>query len=138
MYGNITAYSSTTLTVNVLTTTGSGTYAVWSIDTTYAGGGGGGINTFNAGGSPGAGGFGGGGAGGINTFGTAGSVNTGGGGGGSGGDSATGGGAGGSGIVSIRYSTIFSLASSTTGSPSVTTVGGYNIYTWTSSGSITF
>ena len=105
---------------------------------TYGGGGGGGINTVNGGASPGAGGAGGGGAGGINTFGTAGTVNTGGGGGGSGGDSATGGGAGGSGIVIVRYPTTFSLASSTTGNPTVTTTGGYNTYTWTSSGSITF
>jgi hypothetical protein len=105
---------------------------------TYAGGGG-------AGGYPsaaGAGGAGGGGAGGgpTNVAGTAGTVNTGGGGGGGGGGAAPGGqgAAGGSGIVIIRYPSSFSLASSTAGSPTVTTTGGYNIYTWTSSGSITF
>ena len=105
---------------------------------TYGGGGGGGINTVNGGASPGAGGAGGGGAGGINTFGTAGTVNTGGGGGGSGGDSATGGGGGGSGIVIVRYPSTYQLAASTTGSPAVAILNGYNIYTWTSSGSITF
>jgi Concanavalin A-like lectin/glucanases superfamily len=47
-------------------------------------------------------------------------------------------GAGGSGIVILRYPSGFALPSSTTGSPTVTTTGGYNIYTWTSSGSITF
>jgi hypothetical protein len=45
------------------------------------------------------------------------------------------GGAGGSGIVIIRAT---QAASSTTGSPSVTTSGSYTIYTFTSSGSITY
>jgi hypothetical protein len=48
------------------------------------------------------------------------------------------GGAGGSGIVIIRYPDTFPLAASTTGSPTVTTTGGYRIYEWTGSGSITF
>ena len=47
-------------------------------------------------------------------------------------------GAGGSGVVILRYPSGFNLPSSTTGSPTITAVGGYNIYTWTSSGSITF
>jgi hypothetical protein len=46
--------------------------------------------------------------------------------------------AGGSGIVVIRYADTFALAASTTGSPTQTTTGGYNIYTFTASGSITF
>jgi hypothetical protein len=46
--------------------------------------------------------------------------------------------AGGSGIVIIRYADTFPLASATTGSPTVTTAGGYRVYQWTSSGSITF
>jgi hypothetical protein len=45
---------------------------------------------------------------------------------------------GGSGIVIIRYADSFALAASTTGSPTQTTTGGYNIYTFTGSGSITF
>jgi hypothetical protein len=45
---------------------------------------------------------------------------------------------GGSGFVAIRYPDTFDLAASTTGSPSVTTTGGYRIYQWTGSGSITF
>jgi hypothetical protein len=45
---------------------------------------------------------------------------------------------GGSGIVQIRYSDAFDPAVSTTGSPTVTVSGGYRLYTFTSSGSITF
>jgi hypothetical protein len=47
-------------------------------------------------------------------------------------------GAGGSGIVIIRYPSSYKLAASTTGSPTQTSANGYIIYTWTSSGSITF
>jgi hypothetical protein len=61
----------------------------------------------------------------------------GGGGGGSGGSTGVGQ-AGGSGIVIIRYSDIYPTAISTTGSPTVANTGGYRIYTWTSSGTITF
>jgi hypothetical protein len=45
------------------------------------------------------------------------------------------GGSGGSGVVIIRT---LSTAASTTGSPTVTTDGSYNIYKFTSSGTITF
>jgi hypothetical protein len=45
---------------------------------------------------------------------------------------------GGSGVVIIRYPDIYRTAASTTGSPTVTTSGGFRIYQWTSSGSITF
>jgi hypothetical protein len=48
------------------------------------------------------------------------------------------GGAGGSGIVIIRYADSYPAATSTTGSPTITTAGGYRVYQWTSSGSITF
>jgi hypothetical protein len=68
-------------------------------------------------------------------------VNTGGGGGGSltnANEAAQAGGAGGSGIVIIRYPDTFQLASSTTGSPTVTNPTGYRVYTFTASGSITF
>ena len=46
--------------------------------------------------------------------------------------------AGGSGIVIIRYADSNPAASATTGSPTVTVSGGFRVYTWTSSGSITF
>jgi hypothetical protein len=48
------------------------------------------------------------------------------------------GGNGGSGIVIIRYPDSFPLAASTTGSPTVTTTGGYRIYQFNGSGSITW
>ena len=97
-----------------------------------AGGGGGGGSV-----TAGAGGAGGGGGAGFPGTGTAGTVNTGGGGGG-GGNGNNNGGGGGSGIVIIRYSDSYPLATSTTGSPTITNPTGYRVYTWTSSGSITF
>jgi hypothetical protein len=104
---------------------------------TYGGGGGGGGDTRgNTGGAGGAGGGGGGGGSNISPA-VAGTVNTGGGGGGGCYNNAYAA-AGGSGIVIIRYASTYPLAASTTGSPTVAIAGGYNIYTWTSSGSITF
>jgi hypothetical protein len=98
----------------------------------YAGGGGG----SGLGGTTG--GTGGGGAGGtIATGRVSGTANTGGGGGG-GGAANDGKGLGGSGVVIIRYLQVYPAATSTTGSPTVTTSGAYRIYTWTGSGSITF
>jgi hypothetical protein len=78
------------------------------------------------------GGLGGGGTGYNNAYNTLanGAANTGGGGGS--------GGSGGSGVVILRFPNGYSPATSTTGSPTITVAGGYNIYTWTSSGSITF
>ena len=70
-----------------------------------------------------------------------GEANTGEGGGGGGGGSYTANyhaGSGGSGVVIIRYLDIYRDASDTTGSPTVTTSGGYKIYKFTNSGSITF
>ena len=98
-----------------------------------AGGGAGGIYSSGSGGS---GGVGGGGAGVINTTGTAGTANTGGGGGGGGYVSGTGG-TGGSGIVIIRYPSTFSDAISVSNGTK-TTANSCTIYTFTSSGSITF
>jgi hypothetical protein len=72
--------------------------------------------------------------------GTNGTVNTGGGGGGAyqdGGGTNLNGGAGGSGVLFIKYPDSFSAAS-TTGSPTITVSGGYRIYKFTGSGSITF
>jgi hypothetical protein len=105
------------------------------LGTTYAGGGGGGKNGGYEGG---AGGAGGGGAGqGQSTGPNSGTVNTGGGGGG-GGSGGSLGAAGGSGVVIIRYADSYSAAATTTGSPTITTAGGYRVYKFTSSGSITF
>ena len=97
----------------------------------YAGGGGGSY----VGGTSGSGGAGGGGAGtsGVGANGTNGR-------GGGGGGGVSSGGAGGSGVVIIRYPDTYADPASVTGSPSVTVVGGYKIYTWTAVGSfsITF
>jgi hypothetical protein len=41
-------------------------------------------------------------------------------------------------VVIVRYLDAYSEAISTTGSPTLTTTGGYRIYTFTASGSITF
>jgi hypothetical protein len=105
-------------------------------NTYYAGGGGGG----NSGNASAAGGLGGGGAGARSSLnggvGTAGTINTGGGGGGGGGGSSGGTSAGGSGIVIVRFLDTFPNAN-VTGSPTSTIFGGYKIYTFTSSGSIT-
>jgi hypothetical protein len=48
------------------------------------------------------------------------------------------GGAGGTGVVIIRYADTFAAAVATTGSPIVTVTGGFRIYQFNSSGSITF
>lgn len=110
--------------------------SIGGTSTYYAGGGGGGGG---ATGYSSVGGQGGGGAGG-GSAGTAGTANTGGGGGGIGNNPYLGftAGAGGSGIVIIRYPDTFPNAASTTGSPTLTVTGGYKIYRFTSSGSITF
>jgi hypothetical protein len=101
--------------------------------TYYAGGGGGGTE---AGGSSAPGGIGGGGYGGSDSAScTAGEDNTGGGGGGSGNNTTNDGGNGGSGVVIIRT---LLTETANTGAPSVNTVGSYNIYKFTGSGSITF
>lgn len=99
--------------------TGSGTY--------YAGGGGGGYGGSSVGGGGGGG-----------TSPTAGTVNTGGGGGAGISTNSSAGAGGGSGVVIVRYSNLYSDATSTTGSPTYTNTGGYKTYKFTSSGSITF
>lgn len=107
----------------------------------YAGGGGGGAAMdFSAPIAAGAGGIGGGGAGGYGggVGGVNGSPNTGGGGGGGSNISQGKGGNGGSGIVIIRYPDTYAAPTTVTGSPMVTFVNGYRVYTWTTSGSITF
>jgi hypothetical protein len=65
-----------------------------------------------------------------------GAVNTGGGGGGA--YSPNSNISGGSGIVVIRYLNTFPDAAATAGSPTFTNVGGYKIYKFTATGSITF
>jgi hypothetical protein len=84
--------------------------------------------------------LGGGGAGAVNSSavaGTAGTANLGGGGGG--GSFAGGnGGAGGSGVIILSYPDTYPAATSVTGSPTITASGGFRIYKFTATGSITF
>jgi hypothetical protein len=108
----------------------------------YAGGGGG-SNGDNVNGTLGGGGGGGNGSG---AFGasyplpTNAIANTGGGGGASGAYSGStpAGQAGGSGIVVIRYPSYLAPATSTTGSPETYTTGGWRVYKFVASGTITF
>jgi hypothetical protein len=105
--------------------------------TRYIGGGGGGATSSGTSGTGGSGGLGGGGNGApvSNQNPTAGTANTGGGGGGGWSNPSA---AGGSGLVSLRYPDSFPAATSTTGSPTTVTSGGYRYYTWNGNGSITF
>jgi hypothetical protein len=100
----------------------------------YAGGGGGGANSAITYGGMG------GGASGANNVpaGSSAAANTGAGGGGGFNFTGSGGGAGGSGVVILAYPSTYSAASSVTGSPTVTTTGGYRVYTFTGGGTITF
>jgi hypothetical protein len=68
----------------------------------------------------------------------AGTANTGGGGGGGDSHGAANAGNGGSGILILRYADTYDAATSTTGSPTITVTGGFRIYKFTSSGTITF
>lgn len=105
-------------------------YSISGTATYYAGGGG----------APGqAGGLGGGAAGASNTNGNSGTANTGGGAGGTynGNNNVITGGSGGSGIIIVRHSDTFATAT-TTGSPTVTTTGGYKTYVFNGNGSITW
>jgi hypothetical protein len=126
--GSYTISSAATATTTGLSTTSNGVY--------FAGGGGG--SCFSSG-NPGIGGAGGGAAGLPNAgsgYAPSGVRSTGGGGGGTRNGIIAG--AGGSGVVIIRYSDAYGFAAVTTGSPTVTTAGGYRVYKFTSSGTITF
>jgi hypothetical protein len=113
--------------------------AITGSSVTYAGGGGAGSQFSSVSGTGDGGtGLAGDGYKGVATPATSGAVNTGSGGGGAGGNNASGGGQGGSGFVVIRYADTFALATATTGSPTQTTTGGFHIYEFTASGSITF
>ena len=117
----------------------SGVYSNWTITYAFGGGGGGSSGISSGGGQTITGGMGGGGGGAqggaLNSGAVSALANTGGGGGG---QYTNTGGAGGSGIVMIRYANTYTAASATTGTVTVYNVGGYRIYKWTSSGSITF
>lgn len=130
--GAYTMSAAATATTTGIALTSSGQY--------FAGGGGGVSNSttatvFFAGGAGGGGGGGNNASATTKLVGQSGGANTG---GGAGGSRDANGGTGGSGIVVIRYSDSYPLAASTTGSPTVTTAGGYRVYKYTSSGTITF
>jgi len=121
-------------------TGGNGTASTYSgASVTYAGGGGAASDW-----GPGNGGSGGGGAGGVGTgggvgyTGIAGTANLGGGGGGGSSQGGCAAGAGGSGVVIIRYANTISNVASVTGTYTYTDTGGYRIFKFTGSGSITF
>jgi hypothetical protein len=123
---------------------GAGGNGLQWVDSNYYAGGGGGYadNGLNNGAGAGAGGLGGGGRGSQfynSDNALAGTQNRGGGGGGgytgSNSPGSYGPAAGGSGVVILRT---LATAASTTGSPTVTQDGSYNVYTFTGSGSITF
>jgi hypothetical protein len=83
----------------------------------------------------------GGGDGGLQLVGANATANTGSGGGGGGytvSSTYAGGGSGGSGIVIIRYPATQSAPTATTGSPQILYADSYQIYVFTSSGTITF
>lgn len=101
----------------------------------YYGGGGGGCGQYQTAGQQGSGGLGGGANGSVDVTPAAATANTGGGGGGA---RDAQGSSGGSGIVILRYPDTFLAPSSTTGNPTVTVAGGFRIYRFTGSGSITF
>lgn len=129
-------YSSTTALANG----GNGsTSSISGASVTYAGGGGGGSDNSLTNG-PGYGGSGGGGnGGGFNRSASPGTDGLGGGGGGGGWrGSFSLPQAGGRGVVIIRYANTYSNAYATTGTPTFTDTGGYKIYKWDGSGSITF
>ena len=130
--------SSSLITANLATALSVGEVSVGNVY--FAGGGGSSGDVRGVAG--GAAGLGGGGAGvsGGGQNANSGSANSGGGGGGSsygnGGNQGNSG-AGGSGVAIIRLPAAY-FASNTTGSPNLSIVGGYNIYTFKSSGTITF
>jgi len=116
----------------IITTTQAGAYSVGQVsgsDVYFSGGGGGwGRSSLETGGT------GGGGNGGYTAVPAAGTANTGGGGGG--GRSSDSGGSGGSGVVILSIPTN-NYTGTKTGSPAVTTSGGFTILIFTSSGSYT-
>jgi hypothetical protein len=76
----------------------------------------------------------------LSNAGTSGVANTGSGGGGGGGNNTIrlASGSGGSGIVILRYPSYLAPATSTTGSPEMVVTGGWRVYTFVASGTITF